>query len=180
MIQVLRPSLRQSTSSILKIQYSAKVEEVDGISAISGEIIRVTRLEVVLPFAGKLEKSRQDREFYTPSEAEIDQLREQWHRLAPPERAIFVGGEHRIVAAEQYDLALRKDDSLRGTLFAIISTLKGNPVTGGAPPSRPRRVSLTLGRQRRIRWRQFWRPGVNECRNCGHGAQFLAPESSNP
>jgi hypothetical protein len=131
MIQILRPSLRQNIANIVKIQYSAKVGEVDGVSAISQEIVRVTHLDGVLPFADKLEKARQNREFYTPSEAEIEYLREEWYRLAPPERPIFVGGEHRIVAAEEYDLALRKDDSLRGSLFAIVSTLKGNPATGG-------------------------------------------------
>jgi len=131
MLQILRPSLRQNTASIMKIQYSAQVGEVDGISAISKEIVRVTRLEGVLPFADKMEKARQDREFYTPTEAEIEGLREEWYKLPPPERAIFVGGEHRVVAVEEYDLALRKDDSLRGSLFAIISTMKGNPTTGG-------------------------------------------------
>lgn len=131
LLQILRPSLRQTTANVIKLQYSARVEEVDGISAISDEIIRMNHVEGVLPFQDNLDKARQEQAFYTPSSEEVETLREQWHRLSPPARPVFVGAEHRLVAADEYDLALRKDGTLRGTQFAIVSSLKGNPTLGG-------------------------------------------------
>jgi len=131
LLQVLRPSLKQTAANVVKIHYSAVVEEVDGTSAIAAEVIRMEILDGVLPFAEEVEKARVERRFLVPSDEQIEEVREGWFKLDPPDNAVFVGGEHRVVASESYDLSLRKDDALRGTEFAVVSQLKGNPVLGG-------------------------------------------------
>jgi hypothetical protein len=128
---VRRPSLAHSTARLLKISYSAEVEEVDGTSAIAREIVRLTVGDGILPFQDRLDATRKDDSLFVPSADDLKTLAEGWHRLPLPEAAVFIGAEHRVVAADNYDLGLRQDNSLEGTRFAIISTLKGNPGRGG-------------------------------------------------
>jgi hypothetical protein len=131
LLTLRRPSLAYATARLVKIHYSASHEEVDGTSVLASEIVRVTVGDQTLPFADDLEASRRTHKLFTPTPAQLESLKKNWFELPPAERDRFVGGEHRIVGADDYDLGLRQDESLRGTRFAIVSNLKGNPALGG-------------------------------------------------
>jgi len=130
-VTVRRPSLAHTTGRVVKISYDAKVEEVDGTSAIAGENIRIAVIDGTLPFQDKLAATRRDETLYTPTAADVATAEKEWFRLPPTDPTLFIGAEHRVVALDHYDLGLRQDTSLTGTRFAIITTLKGNPITGG-------------------------------------------------
>ncbi len=130
-ITIVRPSLKQTAANIVKIRYGSKVEEIDGASVITGETIFVQWLDGVLPFADEVEAARQGKSLFMPSSAQIDAAGKNWYRLESPEYSLFVGGEHRVVGADDYELELRKDPNLESTEFAMISTMKGNPALGG-------------------------------------------------
>jgi len=126
-----RPALAQTKARILKIQYEASHAEDGESSAIADETIRVTALDGVLPFQSDLEAARRDRKLYMPSTDAVADLEKNWYRLPAPEKPVFVSGEHRVVAASDYDSSLREDTNLKDTMFAIVSKLQGNPLTGG-------------------------------------------------
>ncbi len=131
LITVRRPSLKFSTARLFKIRYAAREEEVDGVSQIAGEEVDIRLLDVELPFQKELEEGRRKNRFFIPSKEQLETLAEKWYELDGPERATYVGGEHRVVAASDYDSSMRQDEGLRGTSFAIVSKLQGNPMTGG-------------------------------------------------
>lgn len=130
-ITIVRPSLKQTAANLVKIRYGSKVEEIDGASVVTGETIFVQWLDGLLPFADEVEAARQGKSLFIPSKAQIDAAGENWYRLESPEYSLFVGGEHRVVGAEDYELDLRKDPNLESTEFAVISKMKGNPTLGG-------------------------------------------------
>ena len=131
MITVRRPALSFTTARIVKIRYDADEVEVDGVSQIGGENVGVYVVDVELPFQSKLESSRQSNDFFEPSKEEIETLKEGWYKLPSPTKPLYVNGEHRVVAAAQYDPSLKEDENLEGTEFALISTLAANPLTAG-------------------------------------------------
>jgi hypothetical protein len=109
LLTLRRPSLAYATARLIKIYYSASHEEVDGTSVLASEIVRVTVGDQALPFADELEAGRRTHKLFTPTAAQLESLKKNWFELPPPEREIFVGGEHRIVGADDYDLGLRQD-----------------------------------------------------------------------
>jgi len=130
LITTRRAALRFSSARIIKIEYKAAEKEVDGTSQLDEKIdVRVG--DGMLPFQGQIDEARKTNKFFTPTKEQITALKDGWYKLNPPDKAIFVNGEHRIVAASKYDEGLRSDDNLKGTTFAIISTLQGNPLAGG-------------------------------------------------
>jgi hypothetical protein len=130
LVTLRRPALKFSTARLLKIDYKATEREVDGTSQLE-EKIDVHVADVALPFQDQIEKGRMENKFFAVSDAQTAKLGSDWYKLSPPAKAIFVNGEHRVVAAANYDEALRQDDNLKGTLFAIVSTLQSNPLAGG-------------------------------------------------
>jgi len=130
LVTIRRPALKFSTARLVKIDYKAAEKEIEGTSQLDEKIdVRVG--EGTLPFQDQIEKGRRENKFFSASKEDISKLREDWFKLTPPEKAIFVNGEHRVVSASNYDESLRRDDNLKGTTFAIISTLQGNPLAGG-------------------------------------------------
>ncbi len=131
LLTVRRPSLAYVTARLLKIHYAATHEEVDGTTVLAAEVVRVSVGDQQLPFEAELESSRRTHKMYAPTAAQLESLEKNWFELPPPKKDIFVSGEHRVVGADDYDLGLRQDESLRGTRFAIVSNLKSNPAMGG-------------------------------------------------
>jgi hypothetical protein len=134
LITIRRPALKFSTARLIKIDYKAAEKEVEGTSQLE-EKIDVRIGDGTLPFQEQIEKGRRDNNFFVASDKVVSGLQDDWYKLAVPEKGVFVNGEHRVVAAANYDEALRQDDNLKGTSFAIISTLQGNPLAGGAGQS---------------------------------------------
>jgi hypothetical protein len=132
LVTLRRPQLQFTNVRLVKIRYDASEVEEDGASTLGSEKIEVRVLGNQLPFADEIEKSRRAHELYTVSQAQIDALEKNWYELPVPDMAVFVSGEHRVVAEPEYDQSLRRDDNLRDTIFAIISQLKGNPLAGQA------------------------------------------------
>jgi len=130
LVTIRRPQLQNSKARLLKIKYEADEVEENGSSTIGNERVTFRVLLNQLPFEDEIEQARQARKLYEVNAEQIDGLRETWFDLAVPEMSPFVSGEHRIVAADDYDQSLRRDDALRDTRFAIISQLKGNPLAG--------------------------------------------------
>jgi hypothetical protein len=126
-----RPALAQTKARILKIQYEASDSDDGESSAIADETIRVMALDGVLPFQSDMDAARRHHKLYTPPSDVVEQLEKNWYRLPAPEKPVFVSGEHRVVAASDYDSALREDTNLKDTTFAIVTKLQGNPLTGG-------------------------------------------------
>ncbi|MFP6626441.1 MAG: hypothetical protein VCA74_05195 [Deltaproteobacteria bacterium] len=131
LIMIRRPMLQSTKARLLKIDYRATEKEVDGTSVIGNEDLNIRVLDGVLPFADELAASHRTHELWNPTAADIATLGSSWYKLAAPEKAVFVGGTHEVVARGSYDGTKRKDVSLSGTLFAVVSKLDGNPMTGG-------------------------------------------------
>jgi len=132
LVTLRRPQLKFTNVRLLKIKYDAREVEEDGVSSLGDETIEVRVLDNQLPFADDLEKARRARELYAVSDEQRKALAKNWYELPTPDMALFVSGEHRVVAEPDYDQSLRRDDNLRNTTFAIISQLKGNPLAGQA------------------------------------------------
>lgn len=129
---IKRSGLAYTTARLVKIKYAAREGELeDGTTGIAEETIAIDFLDGVLPFADALEKTRQSHELFVPDEDQVKSLVADWWKLPEPEKAGFVNGDHRIVAEHNYDTALRQDENLNGTSFAVVSTLIGNPLAGG-------------------------------------------------
>lgn len=132
LVTLRRPQLKFTNARLVKIRYEASQIEEDGVSTLGNEKIEVRVLANQLPFADELEKRRRARELFEVSQEQLETLRNGWYELPVPDMAIYVSGEHRLVAESDYDQSLRRDDNLRDTRFAIISQLKGNPLAGQA------------------------------------------------
>jgi hypothetical protein len=130
LVNVRRPQLQNTKAQLVKIKYEANEVEENGVSIVGSETVRVRVLLNELPFHDDIEKARRGRKLYQVSAEQIDALRKDWFDLETPEISTFINGEHRVVAASDYDQSLRRDDALRDTRFAIISQLKGNPLAG--------------------------------------------------
>jgi hypothetical protein len=130
LVTVRRPALRNTKARLVKIKYEANEVEEDGVSSIGSELIQFRILPQELPFRDAIEEARRKRSLYQATADEIDGLSATWFDLPVPAMSPFVSGEHRIVAASDYDQSLKRDDALRDTRFAIISQVKGNPLAG--------------------------------------------------
>ena len=130
LVTIRRPQLQNSRAQLLKIKYEADEVEENGISSVGSETVNLRVLMNELPFHDDIEEARKDRKLYLIAAKDIDALRKNWFDLVTPEMSPFVSGEHRVVAASDYDQSLRRDDALRDTRFAIISQLRGNPLAG--------------------------------------------------
>jgi hypothetical protein len=130
LVLIRRPQLQFSNARIVKIKYEATEAEEDGVSTLGSEKVEIRVLGNQLPFADAIEEKRRVRSLYPVSHKEIDALKADWFELPIPEMLPFVAGEHRVVAASDYDQSLRRDENLVDTKFAIISQLKGNPLAG--------------------------------------------------
>lgn len=131
LVTIHRTSLALSKARILKISARSEPIEAEGKTVMGPQRVEVRFLEAVLPFHDEVEATRQSHEPFMPSEDDIEALSKDWWKLPAPDPSVFVGGEHRVVAAQDYDSALRKDPHLEGSSWSIVSKLKGNPFMGG-------------------------------------------------
>ena len=131
LVLIRRPALGATRARLLKIKYSAREQEVDGRSVIADETVSLRAVHAVLPFKKELLARSRKHELWSPTEEDLLVLRTGWHKLPPPERATFVGGEYEVVSQAAYNAPQRKDEHLEDTLFAIIAKLKGHPLAGG-------------------------------------------------
>ena len=131
LITVQRPRLSRSRVHAVKIAYDVSETTGEESSEIGAERVHFTILDGALPFAGAIAEAEKKHELFEPRKEHVDALREQWYRLPQPEKPVFVRGAHRIVGSDEYDASLRGDPNTRGALFAITSTLDGNPILGG-------------------------------------------------
>jgi hypothetical protein len=128
---IKRTGMRYTTAKLVKVEYAAKEGTLeDGTTGLAEEKIQVQFLDVKLPFAEQLEKTRESHVAFVPDEKVITALSADWWKLPLPKQATFVNGEHRLVAEPNYDAALREDDNLDDTSFAIVSQFQGNPMVG--------------------------------------------------
>lgn len=132
LVTIRRTGLKYSTARIVKISYEAQEGEMaDGTTGLASEKLQIRFGEQVLPFAKEVEKTRESHKLFTPDEKALASLASDWWKLPSPPKPVIVNAEHRVVAEPMYDSALREDDNLRGTIFAVISTIQGNPLVGG-------------------------------------------------
>jgi hypothetical protein len=130
LITIQRTKLAISSARIIKFKTETSQVEENGTTVMGAQKVDVHIANLVLPFAKELEATRQSHEFYTPSPETLEKLEENWWTLEQVEPPAFVGGEHRVVAASDYDSSLRQDPLMEGSQLAVISTLKGNPLSG--------------------------------------------------
>ena len=129
---IKRTGMRYTAAKLVKIEYAAKEGTLeDGTTGIAEEKIQIQFSDAKLPFAAQLDKTRESHVAFVPDDKAIAALAVDWWKLPLPKPTIFVNGEHRVVAEPSYDAALREDDSLQNTRFAIVSQFQGNPLTGG-------------------------------------------------
>lgn len=129
---IKRAGMKYTTARLVKIEYGAKEGlQEDGTTGIAEEKVQLQFSDVTLPFAEKVEKTRETHALFTPDDKELSALGKDWWKLPLSKMPTFVGGEHQIIAEANYDSALREDTNLDGTLFAIISQLQSNPLLGG-------------------------------------------------
>ncbi len=131
LITVMRPRLARSRVQTVKIAYDVSETQSEESSEIGTERVRFTIVDGTLPFAGAIAEAEKNHELFEPAKEHIEALRRQWFSLPQPEKPVFVRGIHRIVGSDEYDASLRGDPNTRGALFAITSTLDGNPMLGG-------------------------------------------------
>jgi hypothetical protein len=131
LVTVHRTSLALSKGRILKIRAQSEPIEAEGKTVMGPQKVEVRFLEAVLPIHDELEATRQSHEPFTPSDKDIEALSENWWKLPLPDPSAFVGGEHRVVAEQDYDSSLRQDPHMEGSSWAVVSKLKGNPFSGG-------------------------------------------------
>ena len=131
LVTIRRSGLRYTTARIVKISYEAKEGEVaDGTTGLAAETVQFQLSDAALPFAKEVDKTRETHQLFTPDAKTISALSTDWWKLPTPAKAPWVNAEHRVVAEHDYDTALREDDNLAGTVFAVVSTLQGNPLVG--------------------------------------------------
>lgn len=130
-VTLRRPLLKQTTARVIKIKYETQAGTVEGRSALVSENVEFRVLENTLPFAEELQASRSKHRLWAPSEQQLEQLAGNWFRLPFPARPPFIRGEHKITPSDSYDSTMRQDPGLEDTLFSVLGTLEGNPITGG-------------------------------------------------
>lgn len=130
LLSVRRPKLKLSSGDVVKVRYQATQAEVDGQSRIVQETVRWNDLDLDLPFADEIEEARKRSVAWHISDAEFQDLKENWWKIDPRDPATFVKGEHRLVAADSFDSALRLDDNMKGAMFGLISVKTSNPLAG--------------------------------------------------
>jgi len=129
---IKRTGMRYTTAKLVKVEYASKEGTLeDGTTGIAEEKIQIQFSDAKLPFAPQLEKTRESHAAFVPDDKAIAALSADWWKLPLSKPATFVNGEHRVVAESNYDAALREDDNLDDTLFAIVSQFQGNPMSGG-------------------------------------------------
>jgi len=129
---IKRTGMRYTSAKLVKVEYAAKEGTLeDGTTGLAEETIQIQFSDVKLPFAAQLEKTRESHAAFVPDDKAIAALAAEWWKLPLAKPATFVNGEHRVVAESNYDAALREDDNLDDTLFAIVSQFQGNPLSGG-------------------------------------------------
>ena len=131
LVTIRRPRLVQTRARLLKISYAATEAESEGTSQIASERITMRVLDVVLPFEKELSEASTRRLLWRPKPEQLKRLAAVWHRLEDRKRPMFVGGEHEMVGRSDYSATERKDETLEGTLFSIVSKMRSNPLGGG-------------------------------------------------
>jgi hypothetical protein len=128
---IKRTGLRYTSAKLVKIEYEGKEGTLeDGTTGLAEEKIQIQFLDGTLPFAEQLEKTRDSHAAFFPDDKTIAALAAGWWKLPAPKQPPLVNGEHRVVAEADYDAALREDDNLNGTSFAVVSQFQGNPMSG--------------------------------------------------
>ena len=131
LVTIRRSGLRYTTARIVKISYKAEEGEVaDGTTGLAGETVQFFISDATLPFAKEIEKTRETHHLFTPDAKALSALAADWWKLPTPPKTPWVNAEHRVVAEHDYDTSLREDENLAGTVFAVVSTLQGNPLSG--------------------------------------------------
>jgi len=130
LVTVRRSKLQFTHARLIKIKYEAVETEVDGVSQIGAEDIKITVNDVGFPFAGAMDQARKANKLYLPSAKDIEALKSDWYKLPTPAKPTYISAEHRVVAASDYDAALRKDENLNDTHFALVMQLSANPLAG--------------------------------------------------
>jgi len=129
---IKRTGMRYTSAKLVKVEYAAKEGTLeDGTTGLAEETIQIQFSDAKLPFAEQLEKTRESHAAFVPDAKAIAALAAEWWKLPLAKPATFVNGEHRVIAESNYDAALREDDNLDGTSFAIVSQFQGNPLGGG-------------------------------------------------
>lgn len=129
LLSVRRPALKMTTARLLKIRYAAKGAEVDG-ATVAEEELGIHVLDVKLPFAEEIEKSRQTHNLFHPSAEVLAELSKNWFDIPTSAPLLYLNGTHRFVAQSNFDEALAADKSLAKSRFALIMDLQGNPIRG--------------------------------------------------
>ncbi|MBI5506432.1 MAG: hypothetical protein HY899_16690 [Deltaproteobacteria bacterium] len=131
-LTIRRPAIRMTTARLIKIKYSVSKGGSEAISAIGGENADIQVLDVRLPFADKLDETRRTHQLWQAAAADIESLAGSWPTLPVSDPPLFMRGQHRLVAASDYDESLSGDEGLKGTKHALLVDLDGNPVRGAS------------------------------------------------
>ncbi len=128
-LSIRRPALKMSTTRLLKVKYQATPEEADGTLA-AKESLDLRVLDLALPFADEVEKTRQSHVLFQPSEGDLEKLGASWFELPPSDPLMFVSAKHRFASRAAFDESLAGDKALTEAKYAILMDLGGNPVRG--------------------------------------------------
>lgn len=130
LLSVRRPALQMTAARVIKIRYENDGKEVQG-TTVQEEKLELTVLDLDLPFAERLEKSRQSHKVFEPTAEELEQLKKDWAQIPDNTPSLLIKGGHRFVAKENFDEALAGDKSLAASKFAWVMDMAGNPTRGG-------------------------------------------------
>jgi hypothetical protein len=130
LLSVRRPSLRMTTARLLKIRYAREGRETDE-GSVEQEKLDLKVLDVKLPFADAVEKTRESHEFFVPTAAELEALGKTWTDLPANQPLVLFRGDHRFVAKSSFDQALADDVALKNSTHGLVMDMDGNPLSGG-------------------------------------------------
>lgn len=130
LLSIRRASLRYTSARLIKMKYESVPTESEGTSSIGTESLSVTVLDSRLPFYDAVEKTRLDHQPWRPTPEELVDLGKRWAELPSADPINFITGNHRVVAAANFDDALAADVSLQKSKVAVVMNLEGNPIRG--------------------------------------------------
>lgn len=129
MLSIRRPALQMTTGRLFKIRHDVEGKEVNG-TTVQEEEVDIRLLDVELPFAKAIEKTRVEHGVFKPTQEEIDNLAKDWFKLPVASPPMLIAGRHRFVNRENFDEALLADKSLKDAQFALVMDMDGNPIKG--------------------------------------------------
>lgn len=131
MLSIRRTALKMTTTRLIKFKYEAEEKKEEAGTSVGQELLDLQVLDVVLPFAEEVEKTRTSHSFFQPSAKQLEELKARWPELPLTDPQRLASAKHRFVAKAAFDEPLENDVSLKNSSHALIMDMQGAPVRGG-------------------------------------------------